>query len=93
MARVFIGEKQHAKLKQEALYRLLLGKKGESGKTWEELAATCDESRQTFQYRFINRKLEAWEILMMFEELGISSEEITQKMGAFGYGKENRFGY
>ncbi len=76
MPRMKLTQMQKAKSRQESLYRMLRGTAAEEKKSMTELAAVLEESKQKFCYRFNKQLLEPWELLMLFHELGITTEKI-----------------
>jgi len=78
MARTYLSKEQHARLRQNDLYRLLRAKKGETGITGSELATCCGESKQRFKYRFDNQLLEPWELLIVFDILKVEINDLNK---------------
>lgn len=78
MPAVAFTDTAKAQNKQKKLMRIVLGAKTEQKVSWETLAKACDESRQMFQHRFNNGLLEAWEWLIVWKVLKISTEDIVE---------------
>lgn len=80
MAICDLTKKAKAKRLENNLKRYFLGYKQTAGKSWNDLAEACDETRQTLQNRFNNDLLNLWEWKILMAEVGMPSTELVEVM-------------
>lgn len=70
------------KERQRKLKNLTLGVKEAKGISWELIALSVGEPRQTIEYRFKHDLIEPWEWLCIWDEdcLGITVDEIKEAL-------------